>query len=134
MHEHEAYQPSLAERLRGGLSTAILVVSAITPILWMILSSFKDRYEVTKLPPSLFFTPTLDNYRQLFERTDFLSNTLNSLIVSTGATLLGILLAFPAAFAVSSVMRSAAFSALRAAASIAARCSSFSPSNQRGFT
>lgn len=101
MHEHEAYQPSLAERLRGGLSTAILVIAAITPILWMILSSFKDRYEVTKLPPSFFFTPTLDNYRQLFERTEFLSNTLNSLIVSTGATLLGILLAFPAAFAVS---------------------------------
>ncbi|MBL8701002.1 MAG: carbohydrate ABC transporter permease [Alphaproteobacteria bacterium] len=67
----------------------------------MAMASFKTRSDVTKYPPVLFFDPTLENYRQLFERTDFLENTLNSFIVASGSTLLGLALAIPAAFAVS---------------------------------
>jgi multiple sugar transport system permease protein len=67
----------------------------------MILASFKNRADITKYPPELFFSPTLENYSQLFTRTDFLENTLNSFYVAGGSTLLGLLLAVPAAYAIS---------------------------------
>jgi multiple sugar transport system permease protein len=67
----------------------------------MILASFKNRTEITKYPPELFFTPTLENYQHLFTRTDFLENTLNSFYVAGGSTVLGLLLALPAAYAIS---------------------------------
>jgi multiple sugar transport system permease protein len=67
----------------------------------MILASFKNRTDITKYPPELFFTPTLENYQHLFTRTDFLENTLNSFYVAGGSTVLGLLLALPAAYAIS---------------------------------
>ena len=61
----------------------------------------KHKAPVTRFPPELWFTPTLENYRQLFGRTDFLENTLNSFYVTMGSTALGLLLAVPAAYAIS---------------------------------
>jgi multiple sugar transport system permease protein len=83
------------------LQVMVLCVVLFAPIAWMILASFKPRNEITKYPPELLFTPTLENYQQLFTRTDFLENTLNSFYVAGGSTLLGLLLAVPAAYAIS---------------------------------
>ena len=88
-------------RTLNGLQTFVLIVIIVAPIAWMVLSSFKNRVDVTRIPPPLFFEPTLDNYRELFIRSDFLQNTLNSFIVAGGSTLLGLVLAIPAAFAIS---------------------------------
>jgi len=88
-------------RTLNGLQTFLLIVIILAPITWMVLSSFKSRVDVTRIPPAFLFTPTLDNYRELFIRSDFLHNTLNSFIVAGGSTLLGLLLAVPAAFAIS---------------------------------
>jgi multiple sugar transport system permease protein len=88
-------------RTLNGLQTFLLIVIIVAPIAWMVLSSFKSRVDVTRIPPAFLFTPTLDNYRELFIRSDFLHNTLNSFIVAGGSTLLGLLLAVPAAFAIS---------------------------------
>jgi multiple sugar transport system permease protein len=71
------------------------------PIAWTFLLAFKTRTEVAALPPKLFFTPTLENFIELFSRNDFLRYTVNSLIVASGSTLLGLVLGAPAAFAVS---------------------------------
>ena len=43
----------------------------------------------------------MENYQHLFTRTDFLENTLNSFYVAGGSTVLGLLLALPAAYAIS---------------------------------
>jgi multiple sugar transport system permease protein len=83
------------------IQVIVLCVVLFAPIAWMILASFKSRTEITKYPPELFFTPTLENYQQLFTRTDFLENTMNSIYVAGGSTLLGLLLAVPAAYAIS---------------------------------
>lgn len=83
------------------LQATVLIVAVLAPIAWMVLASFKTHGDVTRIPPTLLFTPTLDNYRQLFERTEFLSNTWNSIVVATGSTVLGLVLSIPAAFAIS---------------------------------
>lgn len=71
------------------------------PLIWMALSSFKSPLEVTAYPPVLLFSPTLDNYSELFGRTDFLHNTWNSFVIAGGSTILGLIIATPAAFAIS---------------------------------
>ena len=92
---------SMLGRVLIHVQVVILLVVIVAPLAWMAASSFKTRTDVTKYPPALLFDPTLENYRQLFQRTDFLDNTINSFIVASGSTLLGLMLAIPAAFAVS---------------------------------
>lgn len=77
----------------------VLSILAI-PILWTFILAFKKRTEVAKYPPNIFFIPTFDNFIELFGRNDFLHNTINSLIVSTGSTILGLAFGVPAAFAI----------------------------------
>ncbi len=90
-----------ALRRLGGLQLALVSLVILAPVAWMVLSSFKPSAEVTAYPPTLWFTPTLDNYRQLFSSTPFARYTLNSLVVAAGSTLIGLGFGVPAAFAVS---------------------------------
>jgi len=95
---------TLSDRLIGFLNTFQLAVAGlvvIVPTLWMVLSSFKQSYEVTAYPPTILFTPTLSNYAALSQTTPFLHYGLNSIIVTVGSTLIGLILGTPAAFAVS---------------------------------
>ncbi|HVW57571.1 MAG TPA: carbohydrate ABC transporter permease [Rhizobiaceae bacterium] len=95
---------TLSDRLIGVLNTLQLALAGlvvIVPTLWMVLSSFKQSYEVTAYPPTIFFTPTLSNYATLSQTTPFLHYGLNSIIVTVGSTLIGLILGTPAAFAVS---------------------------------
>lgn len=78
----------------------VLVLGVLVlPVAWVVLSAFKMRTEVAALPPKVIFTPTLENFVELFGRGDFLDYTWNSFIVASGSTLLGLALGFPAAFA-----------------------------------
>lgn len=91
-------------RWLGLLNTAQLTVAGIlilAPTVWMVLSSFKPSFEVTSYPPTLIFQPTLENYVNLWQTTPFLHYAVNSLIVTVGSTLIGLVLGIPAAFAVS---------------------------------
>ena len=80
---------------------AIVAFMILAPIGWMVLSSFKPSAEVTAYPPKLWFAPTLDNYRQLFDTTPFAHYTWNSALITFGSTAIGIVLGVPASFAVS---------------------------------
>ncbi len=84
-----------------GGQTLIACVIFLVPLLWMLLSSFKSSNDVVAYPPKLFFTPTLDNFRTLFSTVPFFKYLANSIIIATGSTFLGLVLALPAAFAVS---------------------------------
>ena len=70
------------------------------PILWMILTSFKTELEAFSIPPKfLFFHWTLENFGIVQERSDYLRYAGNSIILSLGSTLIGLLFAIPAAWA-----------------------------------
>jgi multiple sugar transport system permease protein len=55
---------------RSRFTIKVIVVIALAwtlvPLVWMLLSSFKSRGDVTSPTPKLLFTPTLDNYVGLF--------------------------------------------------------------------
>jgi sorbitol/mannitol transport system permease protein len=70
------------------------------PVLWTILTSFKTEGEAIATPPAfLFFDWTLENYVEVQERSNYLRHAMNSVIISVGSTLLGLLVAIPAAWA-----------------------------------
>ena len=69
------------------------------PIFWMVLASFKTEVVAVQTPPALIFHPTLQNYRDIFARADYLHVAMNSIVISFGATALAIIIAVPAAFA-----------------------------------
>ena len=70
------------------------------PVLWTILTSFKTEGEAIATPPSfVFFEWTLQNYFEVQERSNYLRHAMNSVIISVGSTLLGLLVAIPAAWA-----------------------------------
>ncbi|MEC5216702.1 sorbitol/mannitol transport system permease protein [Actimicrobium sp. GrIS 1.19] len=68
------------------------------PIFWLGLTAFKTEAEAIALPSSLFFTPTLDSFIEVQRRSNYLGYAMNSLITSAGSTLIGLLIAIPAAF------------------------------------
>lgn len=69
------------------------------PLGWLVLTAFKTELQAISVPPLLFFTPTLENFEIVQERSDYMLYAQNSLITSVASTLLGLALAFPAAYA-----------------------------------
>jgi ABC-type glycerol-3-phosphate transport system permease component len=78
----------------------LIVLAALFPILWMILSSFKPADVVQAIPPIWTFSPTLANYVDaLFGSASIGALVLHSLVVATLATLLTLITGLPAAYA-----------------------------------
>jgi sorbitol/mannitol transport system permease protein len=70
------------------------------PILWMVLASFKTELDAFATPPLfLFFDWTLENYGIVQERSDYFHFAMNSILLSLGSTLVGLIFAIPAAWA-----------------------------------
>jgi multiple sugar transport system permease protein len=70
------------------------------PVIWGLLTSFKTERDVLAYPPVWLFTPTLDNYREvLFGTSSILPNLWSSMVVATASTLLTMVIAVPAAYA-----------------------------------
>ncbi|WP_298801585.1 carbohydrate ABC transporter permease [uncultured Lentibacter sp.] len=74
------------------------------PILWTILTSFKTEAQAIADPPLfLGFDWTLENYAAVMERSNYGRFLWNSIIIAGGSTLLGILIAVPAAWSMAFV-------------------------------
>ena len=73
------------------------------PILWTFLTSFKTEGEAIASPPSfLFFRWTMENYHDILTSTrgeTYLHYFTNSVVISLGSTICGLIIAIPAAWA-----------------------------------
>jgi sorbitol/mannitol transport system permease protein len=70
------------------------------PILWMLLTAFKTEQNAFTIDPHFLFVPTLDSFRVALDQgSGYLHYALNSVISAVVSTLLGLLLAIPAAYA-----------------------------------
>lgn len=80
---------------------ALALLLFLFPIFWMALTSFKFKTQAFTTVPSLFFKPTLENYRDVLQRGGFVHYIRNSVeigILSTLSTLvLGVSVAYPLA-------------------------------------
>ncbi|MDT0681885.1 carbohydrate ABC transporter permease [Roseicyclus sp. F158] len=74
------------------------------PVLWTVLTSFKTEAEAIADPPSLlFFNWTLENYVVVQERSNYFRYFWNSVLISVGSTVIGLIIAVPAAWAMAFV-------------------------------
>ena len=78
-----------------GWSGAVVI---FFPIFWMILTGFKTETAAIA-DPSLIFSPTLESYQEVQARSGYARFALNSVAVAFGSTLLALLIAIPAAYA-----------------------------------
>ncbi|HCA15037.1 MAG TPA: sugar ABC transporter permease [Alphaproteobacteria bacterium] len=93
---------------RQKLITSIIAWAAAIviffPILWIIVLSFKAEGDAIRTPLGVLTSSwTLDSYAVVQDRSDYLKHFFNSVIVAVGSTLLGILLAVPAAWSMAFV-------------------------------
>jgi sorbitol/mannitol transport system permease protein len=74
------------------------------PILWTVLTSFKPEAQAVASPPIfLGFDWTLKNYVDVNEQRDYFRYFWNSVIIAVGSTLLGLVIAIPAAWSMAFV-------------------------------
>ena len=92
---HHATRDKIILTIVGWLVAAMVFF----PIFWMFLTSFKTEVEAVSTPPTLFSSPTLENYDVVQQRAAYFRFAANSVIVSVGSTLLALALAIPAAYA-----------------------------------
>jgi polyol transport system permease protein len=82
----------------------LIGIAIFFPILWTVLTSFKTEAEAIASPPSfLVFEWTLENYSTVLNRSDYFRHFWNSVVISFGSTLLGLLIAIPAAWSMAFV-------------------------------
>lgn len=120
-----ANQPRRGRSLAGEalfwLALGVALLFFLFPLYWMIVTSLKERSEVTALPPSFVpfagFQPTAVNYLAVFTRvselgtatqgrssteiSEFPLHLLNSVLIAGGATVLSVVLGTLAAYAFS---------------------------------
>ncbi|PQA77228.1 carbohydrate ABC transporter permease [Rhodoferax sp. TS-BS-61-7] len=81
------------------LTAWVVTFMLFFPLGWLVLTAFKTELQAISVPPLVFFTPTLENFEIVQERSDYMLYATNSLITSVASTILGLMLAFPAAYA-----------------------------------
>jgi multiple sugar transport system permease protein len=97
------------ERFLRGLAVTAILVFFLFPIFWIFLMSFQTNEQVLRIPPSLFFKPTLINYTSLITGKlqtasgsldlAFMQNLWNSVLLSTCSVAVALVLGVPAAYA-----------------------------------
>ena len=75
------------------------------PIIWIIILSLKTENDAIRAPLEILFSAdwTLESFSTVQARSDYLKHFLNSVVISIGSTLLGLLVAIPAAWSMAFV-------------------------------
>lgn len=95
MAQRSKYPPALIVRTLCAWAVTLLL---FFPLGWLMLTAFKTELQAISVPPLLFFKPTLANFVEVQERSDYLLYAKNSVVTSVMSTLLGLAIAAPAAY------------------------------------
>jgi sorbitol/mannitol transport system permease protein len=87
-------------RLAWTVVVWIAAIAFFLPVLWMVLTAFKPETAAYSYPPKFTFSPTLSEFRAVFSRGigPYLENSIFATLIST---LLVLVLALPASYALS---------------------------------
>ncbi len=91
----------LLRKAAFGFAVFVLVSPAILFFLWTISLSFKSEIDNMAFPPVFVPNPpTLANYETVFARNDFIGYFINSVLVTGGAVIIGLLVGVPAGYGI----------------------------------
>jgi len=82
----------------ASLTAYIITILIVFPIVWMVLTGFKDEVAAYQMPPSLVFTPTLANLQDALN-SGIMTYIYHSVVAVGVSTLAALALGIPAAFA-----------------------------------
>jgi len=95
MSRHSRFSPALLVRTLAAWAVTLLL---FFPLGWLCLTAFKTELQAISVPPLFLFEPTLANFHEVQERSDYLLYAKNSVVTSVLSTLLGLVIAAPAAY------------------------------------
>ena len=95
MSRHSHVSPALVIRTLAAWAVTLLL---FFPLGWLFLTAFKTELQAISVPPLFLFEPTLANFHEVQERSDYLLYARNSVVTSVLSTLLGLAIAAPAAY------------------------------------
>lgn len=100
---------STLEKLIRGVLITLVVIFFMFPIVWIFLMSFQTNESILRIPPSVVFTPTVENYVALVTgqmktaagslQLNFMQNLWNSVLLSSASVVIALILGVPAAYA-----------------------------------
>jgi sorbitol/mannitol transport system permease protein len=94
-----ALKQTTGRRVAFTIAAWLVAFLIFFPILWMFLTSFKSEADAYAIPPKfLFFHWTTENYAEVQSRADYFLHAYNSIVLSVGANIAGLILAVPAAW------------------------------------
>ncbi|MBL8387644.1 MAG: carbohydrate ABC transporter permease [Hydrogenophaga sp.] len=96
MARQSTFTPAYAVRTVAAWAVALLL---FFPLGWLLLTAFKTELQAINVPALFVFEPTLENFHEVQERSDYLHYAWNSVVTSVTSTLLGLAIAAPAAYA-----------------------------------
>ncbi|MCX7348607.1 MAG: carbohydrate ABC transporter permease [Alphaproteobacteria bacterium] len=100
---------SSLEKLLRSVAITLVLVFFLFPIVWIFLMSLQTNETILRIPPSIAFTPIIDNYTALITgqlrtaagslQLNFMQNMFNSVLLSVCSVALSLVLGVPAAYA-----------------------------------
>ncbi|MFO1131570.1 MAG: carbohydrate ABC transporter permease [Hyphomicrobiales bacterium] len=100
---------STLEKVLRSAAITLVLVFFLFPIVWIFLMSLQTNETILRIPPSLAFTPIIDNYTALITgqlrtaagslQLNFMQNMFNSVLLSVCSVALSLVLGVPAAYA-----------------------------------
>ncbi len=87
---------------RGRIWAGVIICALfLLPLLWMLLTSFKQQRDIFTTPPTFFFEPTLNQYVQAFVQGGLGPKMVNTIIVAGGAGVFSLIAGAMAGYALS---------------------------------
>jgi sorbitol/mannitol transport system permease protein len=84
--------------------TYVLVLVMIFPVIWMVITGFKQEADAYTASPTLIFQPTLDHFT-LAINSGFVAYLFNSVVSALASTAIALVLGIPAAYCMVFQMR-----------------------------
>lgn len=91
------------KKLKSTVFYIVVVLLCIVPVfvfLWMFMTGLKTQADNLAIPPKIFFTPTMANFKDVFGQGNFFKYLGNSAIVATFSVTIALLFGLPAAYGI----------------------------------
>jgi multiple sugar transport system permease protein len=89
------------EKTAQNVAIILVILFFMLPMFWLLTTAFKFGREAFAIPPKwIFFDYTLKNFQEVWQNTQVLRFLKNSIIITTGTTILSLLLGVPAGYAI----------------------------------
>jgi multiple sugar transport system permease protein len=93
----------LQRHARGSALTLLtwcIVLTSLLPLVWLFGTAIKPRLDAFAYPPVWSFEPTLDNFRAVLARGNFVRSYVNSIVVALGTTAVSLVLGIASGYAI----------------------------------